>query len=127
MSTKKLVQAIRILEEDLSEIRTVREWAAVCGFNSPKNFSHKFIRRYDVRPKRVHVMVRKKWIYWYLFSEPDFICYRIARQVGLKDVQGLNGFMKRHREVLPSQFRLLSASQQLELFRKWEREVKKLK
>lgn len=122
----RLDRAIVTLESNLSDIRSVKQWAEVCGYDCPKRFSNEFLRRFAKRPKEVHVLVKMKWAVKFLVEQPDQICYWIGREVGHRDDKGLNCFLNSHLGAGPKAIREMKKKEKKRLINELTKRVEEL-
>jgi len=97
--------ALSILEENITSIRTVTEWADKMGYSDRKKFSRAFRTHFGYRPKEAFQETRVKKIQDYFQQFPEEKNYYIAVEFGFADDQGLNKFLKRHTGLTPTELR----------------------
>lgn len=95
-------RSVFVLEQNIKNIRSVREWAYLMGYQSPKTFSRLFRNEFGVRPKRYMDQIRLKAIMDSFYEMPEDKYYCIALNVGLEDEQALYKFVKNHLGVSPT-------------------------
>lgn len=97
--------AVVILEENITTIRTVTEWAEKVGYTDRKKFSRAFRNQFGYRPKEALQETRIMKIQEYFKNYPEEKNYCIAVEFGFADDQGLNKFLKRHTGLTPTEWR----------------------
>jgi transcriptional regulator GlxA family with amidase domain len=98
-------EASRVLEENITSIRTVAEWAEAMGYADRKKFSRVFRKQFGYRPREAFQEIRAKKIQEYFKHFPDEKNYCIAIEFGFADEQGLYKFFKRHIGLSPTEWR----------------------
>ena len=88
-------RSVFVLEQNIRNIRSVREWAYLMGYPSPKTFSRLFRNEFGLRPKRYMDQIRLKAIMDSFLEMPEDKYYCIALNVGLEDEQALYKFVKK--------------------------------
>lgn len=95
-------RSVFVLEQNIRNIRSVREWAYLMGYPSPKTFSRLFRNEFGLRPKRYMDQIRLKAIMDSFLEMPEDKYYCIALNVGLEDEQALYKFVKNHLGLSPT-------------------------
>lgn len=98
-------RALKILQANISTIRTVSQWASRVGYKNQKKFSRDFRKAFGIRPKQKLVEVRLQKFKKCLRSDSTKINYSIAKEVGLGDEFALYKFLKRHTDLSPTEWR----------------------
>ena len=97
--------AIPLLEKNISNIRTVCEWAESMGFSDPKYFARVFRGAFGIGPKQILVQVRiKNWVDC-VSKNPELKNYCTAQEIGLKDEVALNKYLKKYTGKTPTQLK----------------------
>jgi len=97
--------AVTVLEEHITEINTVSEWAKKMGYKSENYFNRKIRGRYKKSPyeliveKKIEIKIRK------LQNPSDEILFSVALDVGFADNNALYKFVKRHTGKTPTELR----------------------
>lgn len=112
MRTKSshISDSISILQENLTDIARVNEWAETMGYRNTKTFSRCFLRYYTVRPCKVMEFIRLKSIHQQL-QLSNTSNFEIARKHSLPDEKALNKFVNYHLSCSPSELGLMSEDQ----------------
>ena len=93
---RNIEDAVEVLEQHITEIATVAEWAEKMGFTSTDYFSRKFRNYFGIRPKEILVEKRIEKIRDCLLESPNDIYYCIARKMGFADYNAMHKFVNRH-------------------------------
>ena len=93
---KKNEDAIRVLNENISSIRTVLDWSILMGYNSERDFSRKIRNTFGKRPKKLIIEMKILKIHECISNSPDDIYYCVAKKFGFEDDNALYKFVKRH-------------------------------
>lgn len=117
---ENLENAHSLLEENITSIYTVSEWASICGFESIKKFSRVYRKKFGLRPKEKLQEARIQKIKEYMYSYPDEKNYCIAIEFGFSDEQGLYKFFKRHLGLTPTECRKRLVKKAIKKFEKDE-------
>ena len=96
MDTQNIEYAVIVLEENISSIFTVKEWAEEMGYSSEKYFSRIIRNHYGKRPKEVIKEVKLQAIKQKITNNPEEIFYAIAKELGFANDQALYKFVKRY-------------------------------
>lgn len=96
MIKKPIEKALEVLEEHITEISTVSEWADKVGYSSTNYFSRSFLKQFNVRPKEVLVQKRIEKVKECIAESPEDIFFCIAQKVGFVDHNALYKFVNRH-------------------------------
>ncbi|SMO69286.1 helix-turn-helix domain-containing protein [Gracilimonas mengyeensis] len=90
-----VAEAIRILEENYLEIRTVSDWATCMGY-SRSYFCRCFTKEFGINPKDHLKLYRLRLIKNEIKKDPEAIGYKIAVSTGLPDEKALHKFLANH-------------------------------
>ncbi len=101
----KIEDALHVLEENLSSIRNVSEWAYKMGYTKPSKFSWEFREYFGIRPNEVFIEVRIEKIIEYMANHPHEKNYCICLEFGFANEKALYKFLKRHTKSTPTQLR----------------------
>lgn len=93
---EKNKDAIRVLTENISFVRTVKDWAILMGYDSEKYFSRKIRNTLGKRPKELIIEMKMLNIHECISKSPDDINYCVAKKFGFEDDNALYKFVKRH-------------------------------
>lgn len=96
MIKKPIEKALEVLEEHITEIATVSEWADKMDYSSSKYFSIVFLSHYGVRPKKIIIDKKLEILKAFLLENGDDIYFSIARKMGFVDHNSLYKFVNRH-------------------------------
>lgn len=105
VSDTDIKQANIVLENNLKDICSVREWAQVLGFNDPVRFNRAYRNIFGEKPKSAMVRMRLGEAVRLLRECPDMSCYEVARAIGKKDEKALNYYFYTNIGQPPSSFR----------------------
>lgn len=92
----KKEDAIWVLNENISSVRTVKDWATLIGYDSEKYFSRKIRNTLGKRPKELIIEMKILKIHECVSKSPDDIYYCVAKRFGFEDDNALYKFLKRH-------------------------------
>lgn len=98
-------KALKILQANISTIRTVSQWAGKVGYRNQKKFSRDFRKEFGTRPKQKLIEIRLQKFKKCLRNDSTKINYSIAKEVGLDDEFALYKFLKRHTDLSPTEWR----------------------
>ena len=100
-------QAILILEQHISTIKTVSEWADKMGYKSERYFSRKIRNYFGKRPKELIVEMKITKIHECISHSPDDMYYSIAKKFGFEDDNAFYKFVKRHTGKSPTELKTI--------------------
>lgn len=116
MSEETIAIAIRELEDNLSKIGRVNEWAEHLGFDNSKKFSRYFLRYFKIRPQKVIDYIRLKNVVKMLRHDQELTNCEIARLVSIPNEKSLYNFINYHLGCSPTKIKLLSERSLKNLF-----------
>ncbi|RNC79561.1 MAG: hypothetical protein ED557_13630 [Balneola sp.] len=93
---KDIAEALDVLQEYRSELKSIYQWAQKMGYTSSKKFSRSFLHHFGERPKDVHDRI------WTVAtvnalrnSDKETTMYAIARELGFDNDDCMYRFVKR--------------------------------
>ncbi|MCG2588241.1 helix-turn-helix domain-containing protein [Rhodohalobacter sulfatireducens] len=98
-------KSIRILQENITKIDRVYEWAEACGFNNPKKFSRLFRNHFGERPSVVMKKMKVDKAIELLSNGEDLSNYEIALKIGKRDEKALNHFIRQQTGNPPENYK----------------------
>jgi AraC-like DNA-binding protein len=101
----KIEEAITVLEENITAIHTVPEWAERMGYPCEKYFSRKIRTHYQQSPYRLIVEKKMDRIKQELKNSSDDILFSVALELGFVDNNALYKFVKRHSGKTPTELK----------------------
>jgi len=99
------VETVVLLEKNIQEICTVAEWAEKADFTDPKDFSRKFRNFFGHRPKEFIKLKKIEKFQDLIRTVPRPSTYEIAWELGMKDVEQLNKYIKYHTGKRPTEWK----------------------
>ncbi|OAN64607.1 hypothetical protein A8B79_00225 [Balneola sp. EhC07] len=102
---KEIHEANSLLEENITSISNVNEWAEIMGYEKTSKFSYDYRRFYGLRPAEAFVEIRIKNIIEYFTKNPSEKYYSICLEFGFVNEQSLYKFFKRHTKLSPIEYR----------------------
>ena len=98
-------QAITVLDENITSICTVKEWAELMGVKSEKYFTRKIRATFRMSPYKMIVEKKLEVITQKLQNSSDEILFSIALDLGFADNNALYKFVKRHTGKSPTELK----------------------
>ncbi|MEO9886557.1 MAG: hypothetical protein ABJR05_02915 [Balneola sp.] len=94
-----------ILEENISSIGNITQWAMAVGYEKTSKFSWEFRKHFGVRPSEVFIEIKVENILKYMATFPEEKNYCISLEFGFANEKALYKFLKRHTQKTPTQLR----------------------
>ena len=107
-SNKKKIdisKANQVFKDNMSQIRTIAEWADQMGYKDQKYFAVKYRNYYGQKCKQAMVSIRTNMAKELLIKDGSVKHYEVAQRIGLKDEVSLYKYFIRHEGKSPSSFR----------------------
>lgn len=96
--------AYQTLEENISEIGTVQEWAEEMNY-SRTHFSNKIKKEADVRPRKLLKRANKEELKDLINDDPEIKAFALAHAIGLSTIQSLFQYLNTHYDCSITEFK----------------------
>lgn len=121
--TERISHSIEKLEANLSQTARVEDWAELMGYECPKDFAHRFMQYYSIRPVQMLKFIRLKSIIQKL-RKNSISNFEIARQHGIPNEIALNKFINYHIGCSPSEVKRMPDDQLEEKLEKFGSKIR---
>ncbi len=105
MGRLNISQALQNLEENLSKINSINEWAFFMKWGSSRTFVSAFKKQYKGSPSKMMIEVKVSRAIELLQENPEMPCIEVACAIGKSSEKDLNKFLKHHTGKSPSEYR----------------------
>jgi|GEM_PF-2960684 methylphosphotriester-DNA--protein-cysteine methyltransferase len=96
--------AYQTLEENISDIATVQEWAQEMDY-SRTHFSNKMKKEADIRPRKLLKRANKEKLIDMINDDSEIKAFTLAHAIGFSSIQSLYQYLNRHYDCSIKQFK----------------------